>query len=253
MPLRTSSGGVLDLSLMTFAQVRSYLETRSLITIPLGSTEQHGALAPLHCDAAVALELCRRASGIAGTVCAPVLPYGFSECHRGFPGTVSLSPRTLASIVEDIVESLVPHGFRTILFLSGHGGNRAPVEEALGRLEGSLPGVRLVYEGYWNLPGAREIEERLFEGRSGYHATAAEVSMYMHLFPGFIIPPGAVHRYPPSPAGPMTSTEWLEAYPEGPAGVDAGQISPEKGAELFDFLCRSLAGVLAGMAGAADA
>jgi creatinine amidohydrolase len=243
----------LDLSLMTFAQVRAYLETRSLITIPLGSTEQHGALAPLHCDAAVALELCRRASDTAGTVCAPVLPYGSSECHRGFPGTVSLSRRTLSSVVEDIVGSLVPHGFRTILFLSGHGGNRAPVEDALGGLEGLHPGVRLEYRGYWSLPGAREIEERLFEGRSGYHATAAEVSMYMHLFPGFCLPPEAVHRYPPSPPGPMSSLEWLEAYPEGPAGVDARQISPAKGAELFDFLRGSLAGVLAGMAGGADA
>jgi creatinine amidohydrolase len=239
----------LELSLMTAAEVAEYLGTCTLALIPLGSTEQHGALAPVSCDAAVAGAICRRAAGATRVVCAPVLHYGFSECHTGFPGTASLSRETMQAVIEDIVESLALHRFRTILFLSGHGGNRSPVEAAIKALGESHPGLRMLYMGYWNLPGAQELEQRLFEGRSGFHATAAEVSMYMHLFPGFQPPPEALKQYPPSPAGPMTAQEWIEAFPDGPAGVDARQISPGKGAELFDFLCRALAGVLAELAG----
>lgn len=239
---------------MTSAQVREYLESRSLILVPLGSTEQHGLLAPLSCDSAVVREICLRAAEAAGVICAPALQYGFSECHTGFPGTVSLSRRTLASIIEDIVRSLAPHGFGAFLFLSGHGGNRSAALTAMDGLRALYPRLRLEYKGYWNLPGAAVEEARLFDGRSGFHATAAEVSIYTHLFPDFQPPPGAIRQYPPSPAegATLTADDWMKIYPDGPAGVDARQISPEKGAELLDFLCGSLAGVLSEMAGGRD-
>ncbi len=238
----------MELGASSTAGVAAYLSRRKAVAVPLGSTEQHGALAPLDCDAAVASALCREASARAGVLCAPVLPYGSSECHMSFPGTVSLSDTTLAAVIEDVAGSLVRHGFRSILLLSGHGGNRTAASEAVERLRSRHPGVDLAYMGYWDLPGAKDLEERLFEGRSGYHATASEVSMYMHLFPGFRPPDEALRQYPPSPPRRLSAPEWREAYPDGPAGVDARQVSATKGAEMFGFLCGSLAGVLEVMA-----
>lgn len=242
----------MDLSGLTSVQAGALLGGRPVVVVPLGSTEQHGELAPLSCDTAVAHAICREAARAAGVCCTPPLPFGFSECHTGFPGTVSLSANTLSLAVEDIVRSFVIHGARVIVFLSGHGGNRRPVESALERLRPGHPGVRLEYMGYWNLPGAQELELKLFDGHSGFHATAAEVSIYMHLFPEFTPAAGAVRQYPPSPSGPMTAEEWKAAYPDGPAGVDARQASPAKGAELFAFLCRSLADVLSRMEGCSN-
>lgn len=243
----------MDLSTLTTGQAGGLLAARPVVLVPLGSTEQHGELAPLSCDTAVAHAICREAARAAGVCCAPPIPFGFSECHTGFPGTLSLSARTLSLAVEDIVRSFAIHGTRAILFLSGHGGNRIPVEAALEGLRPELPWIRLEYMGYWNLPGAQELERKLFDGRSGFHATAAEVSIYMHLFPEFVPAAGAIRQYPPSPSGPLTAEEWKAAYPDGPAGVDARQASPVKGAELFGFLCRSLAGVLSCIDGGSDA
>ncbi len=239
----------MELSGSTTADVAEYLTRRSAVVVPLGSTEQHGALAPVDCDAAVVSALCREASARAGVLCAPVLPCGSSECHMSFPGTVSLSDPTLAAVLEDVAGSLIRHGFRSILLLSGHGGNRAAATEAVEGLRSRHPGIGLAYMGYWELPGAKDLEERLFEGRSGFHATASEVSMYMHLFPGFRPPDEALRQYPPSPSMRLSASGWRDAYPDGPAGVDARQVSARKGAEMFGFLCGSLAGVLEGMAG----
>ncbi len=243
----------MDLSALTTVQAGVLLDARPVVLVPLGSTEQHGELAPLSCDTAVAQAICREAARTAGVCCAPPLPFGFSECHTGFPGTVSLSARTLSLAVEDIVRSFVIHGARAIIFLSGHGGNRLPVESSLEKLRPGFPGIRLEYMGYWNLPGAQELERKLFDGRSGFHATAAEVSIYMHLFPEFTPAAGAVRQYPPSPSGPLTAEEWKAAYPDGPAGVDARQASTAKGAELFGFLCRSLTDLLSRTEGGPDA
>lgn len=232
--------------------VAEYLSRHAAIVVPLGSTEQHGALAPVDCDAAVVSALSLEASRRAGVLCAPTLPCGSSECHMSFPGTISLSDSTLGAVVEDVAGSLIRHGFRAILLLSGHGGNRTAASDAVARLRSRHPAVDLAYMGYWELPGAKELEERLFEGRSGYHATASEVSMYMHLHPGFRPPDCALRPYPPSPSRRLTAAEWRDAYPDGPAGVDARQVSVEKGAEMFGFLCGSLAGVLEGMARGSD-
>jgi creatinine amidohydrolase len=238
----------MELAGSSTAGVAAYLTRSAAVVVPLGSTEQHGALAPVDCDAAVVSALCRESSSRAGVLCTPALPYGSSECHMSFPGTVSLSDTTLAAVIEDVAGSLIRHGFRSILLLSGHGGNRAASSDAVERLRSRHPGIDLAYMGYWELPGAKDLEERLFEGRSGYHATASEVSMYMHLFPGFRPPEQAMVQYPPSPSGRLSASGWRDAFPDGPAGVDARQASSEKGAEMFAFLCTSLAGVLDGMA-----
>jgi len=65
--------------------------------------------------------------------------------------------------------------------------------------------------------------------------------MYMHLFPPFSPDPEALRRYPPSPPRHRPEpAEWKERFPDGPAGVDARQVSAEKGKAFFEFLVESL-------------
>lgn len=213
--------------------------------VPAGSTEQHGGLAPLGCDTVIAMEICRRAAGISGAVCAPPLWYGHSPSHAGFPGTVSLSAGALASVVRDVAAGLALSGFGHVIFLSGHGGNRGPALCGLSEAA-SCTGASFRYLGYWDLPGAAEEERRIFGGPTGWHASAAEVSMYMHLVPSFMPEPGAMKAYPPSPApGEVLSPcAWRRRYPDGPAGVDVSMIDPERGAEYLSFLSGALASVI---------
>jgi len=240
-------GAAMELAKMTTAEVKEYLRHRRSVVVPAGSTEQHGALAPLGCDAFMAERICAAAAEKAGSICAPVLPLGMSSNHMAFPGTISLRPGTLSSLMEDTAVSLHTSGFRSILFLSGHGGNRGPVLAAMASAMPRCPGCAMRYMGYWELPGAGEMQNCLFGDGNGYHATAAEVSMYMHLQPSFRPDPPSLHRYPPSPVpgSILDPEEWAARYPEGPAGVDASRASAEAGRALFDFLVGALAGELA--------
>lgn len=232
----------MQLAGMTTGAVGDYLSRRSLVVIPAGSTEQHGALAPIGCDAAVASAICAAATGRTGAICSPCMEFGMSENHLAFAGTMSLRPATLSSVISDIISSLAGQGFRSFLFVSGHGGNRGPVLAGLASSAAAHPGCRMRYMGYWDLAGAEETQRSLFGPDNGYHATAAEVSMYMYLFPPFEPDPAALHRYPPSPApgSVLSADEWKARYPDGPAGVDARNASAEKGKAFFDFLVDSL-------------
>ena len=100
---------------------------RTVLVLPLGSVEQHGRHMPLGTDTmlahAVALAAAEKVPGVA------VLPwYGFSAHHMRFPGSITLRAETLIALCEDIVGSVVAHGFRRILIVNGHGGNAAVID-----------------------------------------------------------------------------------------------------------------------------
>jgi creatinine amidohydrolase len=193
------------------------------------------------------MEICARAAAISGAFCAPPLWYGHSPSHADFPGTVSLAAGTLASLVRDVAAGLAGSGFGRVILLSGHGGNRGPVLCGLSEAASCSPGASFRYFGYWDLPGAAEEERRIFGGPTGWHASAAEVSMYMHMVPSFRPEAGAMKAYPPSPAAGevLSPSAWRSRYPDGPAGVDVSMIDPERGGEYLSFLSGALASVIA--------
>jgi creatinine amidohydrolase len=53
----------------------------------------------------------------------PALAFGCSHEHAGFPGTVSISARTLSAVVNDVVDSLASQGIRGLIIVNAHGGN----------------------------------------------------------------------------------------------------------------------------------
>jgi len=122
------------MSEMTWPEVAEYLEENDILLWPVGSTEQHGRHGGLGCDSIVALDLARLVAPRVNALVAPVLQYGVSEAHMHFPGTLSVSRATFAAAVDEILASMLKHGFRKIIILSGHGGNNAVLGEAAGRV-----------------------------------------------------------------------------------------------------------------------
>jgi len=235
----------MELFEMTVEDVQSYLRDRATVVIPAGSTEQHGAMAPMGCDTLVAEEICRRACRVSGTLMTPALPYGMSESHMGFSGTVSLAPMTLAAVVRDIVSSLAGAGFARVIILNAHGGNRGPALTGMYEAVREHGMLEARFLCYWELPGAMEMEEELFPGGSGYHATAAEVSMLMHLRPDFqpVAPKSPVMDMP-GRGEVVGAAGWKSRFPEGPCGVDPTQVSADKGRRLLEHLSGALAELL---------
>src|SRR3954454_13005620 len=87
----------------------------SLAVIPLGATEQHGPHLPTGTDYFTVESLAREAATIASEhapiIVTPALPFGSSDHHFVFGGTLSLSTETYYRVLRELVESLVTDGF----------------------------------------------------------------------------------------------------------------------------------------------
>ena len=105
----------------------------SLLVVPLGSTEQHGRHLPLATDAEVATALADRlATRRADVLVAPVLAYGASGEHAGFPGTLSIGLAALELVILELVRSA--DAFAAVVLVDGHGGNAHAVGAAVEQL-----------------------------------------------------------------------------------------------------------------------
>ncbi|MFE2884187.1 mycofactocin biosynthesis peptidyl-dipeptidase MftE [Streptomyces sp. NPDC059272] len=103
----------------------------ALVLLPIGSTEQHGPHLPLDTDSVIAHAVAHRAAtALPPALVAPVLPYGASGEHAGFPGTVSIGHEALRTVLVEAVRSLSPWAGRIVL-VNGHGGNTATLGSAL--------------------------------------------------------------------------------------------------------------------------
>jgi creatinine amidohydrolase len=114
-----------------------------LAVLPVGSTEQHGPHAPLSTDSLSAAAVAEAGADAYDdeVVVAPALPYGISEEHRHFSGTLWLSPDTFRDAVRDVIGSLAHHGWDRVVIVNGHGGNA----DALREVAASVSREGIVY------------------------------------------------------------------------------------------------------------
>jgi creatinine amidohydrolase len=54
----------------------------------------------------------------------PAIPYGVSYHHSEFKGTISVTNRSLSSLIYDIGMSLAHNGIKKLVILNGHGDNK---------------------------------------------------------------------------------------------------------------------------------
>jgi len=120
---------------LSWFDVQEYLKGDDLIILPIGSVEQHGPHLPLATDSINVLYLATQAATASGVLVAPTIKTGVSFNHFDFPGTLSVQPETLTSLIVDVVKSLIHHGFKKIILLNGHGGNNSAIETAAIKLK----------------------------------------------------------------------------------------------------------------------
>lgn len=116
-----------ELQYMTWKEVDEAFKNDPVVFIPMGSMEVHGPHS-ITGDYIAAYEIAEKAAEKSDSYCIPVIPFGYSEYFRCFPGTISISPKTLYGLVSDICTSLMEHGVTKIIFVNGHAGNSSIID-----------------------------------------------------------------------------------------------------------------------------
>lgn len=173
---------------------------RALVILPVGVVEEHGAHLPLGLDS-FAAEVYAEATAPHleekgyEVVIAPTISYGVARAAIDFPGTLSLEPETLRSLVVDIGRSLARHGLSRLVILNGHRdlSHMRALDEAREALIEEKT-ARVICVGFTSDPeltaacyrdGVPELSRSVRPDREG-HGGEWETSLALHAFPEMV-------------------------------------------------------------------
>ena len=238
---------------LTVPEIAALDRERTMLVLPVGSVEQHGRHMPVGTDTLLAQSVALGAAEkLLGRVA--VLPppwYGFSAHHMQFAGTVTLQASTMIALVEDIVGSVVDHGFRRVLILNGHGGNGGVIDVLASTLGHRFHGkARIASTTYFQL--GREAIAALRESEPGGmgHACEFETAMMLAVRPDLVAMERAVATHP-DPGSRYLTTDLIGAsairtyhdfsdLAETGALGDPTLATPEKGARFHAAMVEAL-------------
>ena len=193
----------------TWSEVAALDKQNGVVILPIGAVEQHGHHLPLLTDTLIVnrmLDAALAALPDETPVWAlPTIPYGKSNEHTGFPGTVSLSAQTLMAVLHDIARSLATAGFRRLAFLNGHGGNSALLEMMAREIRAATGLLCFCLQPALFMQPPFPISAQ--EQRLGFHGGELETSLLLTIAPELVQMERAVRHYPAYPvAAPSPET-----------------------------------------------
>jgi creatinine amidohydrolase len=159
-----------------------------VVLLPLGAIEQHGPHLSVSTDTDIVTRIAQEAEKALAEylLLCPTLPFGSSDHHISFGGTISIGAELYTRVITDLVTALLKSGFRKIVLLNGHGGNITPVKQALAVLSRNFDydcQPNIVLATYWELAGAVFAGAPPMESPALSHACEYETSLMLHLFP----------------------------------------------------------------------
>lgn len=175
---------------MTWEEAQSLDPARSVAILPIGAIEAHGPHLPLSTDVIIA-EAMARAGGerLAALgyqpLLLPSLAYTAAPFAAAFPGTLSLSPATVTTMLVDLARALTDRGMAALAIANAHldpahlGSIVAAV--AAARDAGSLP---IVAPDLTRKPWAPRLGEEFRTGAC--HAGRYEGSIVMAARPELV-------------------------------------------------------------------
>jgi len=232
---------------LTWPEAEKRLEEVDVALLPVGSIEQHGPHLPLDSDAFdaeyLAHKVAERCSDPKPLVL-PLIAYGVSYHHEGFPGTISISPDTLSQLVYEIGMSSARQGITKLVIINGHGGNSPALNFAAQMINRDAHIFTCVDTGETSDPDV----DALAETPNDVHAGEIETSTTLAVRPEQVRMEKACTFIPQFSSHYLnfTSKRRVNWYahtarisPEGVLG-DPSKASRDKGKKIWHLMIRNL-------------
>ena len=201
--------------------------------LPVGSFEQHGPHLPLITDTVIA---CVIAGALAQSydlhLLAPIA-FSCSHEHAAFPGTVSISPTTLAAVVTDVLSEVARAGIDYLVIVNAHGGNY--VLSNVVQQANMTRRRALLFPGSADWNAARVAAGCINNAHDDMHAGEAETSILLHVAPDLVGEGWAENDWQ-APTRPYLNLLGVQGY--SPTGVigSPSLATREKGRLLLGAL-----------------
>jgi creatinine amidohydrolase len=157
---------------------------RRTVIAAAGSTELHGPHLPLQTDTLLGTFLVEAiVERIPGSFQGPTIPFGVSDHHMPFSGTITLDKACFKEVVRQYGASLAAHGFENIVIVPSHGGNFGPLKELDEETGGRIDGARFIlYHDlmtFMDPMNAVAAQDGITPQVAGAHAGEAETSLVL--------------------------------------------------------------------------
>lgn len=173
---------------LTASEFKEALEKSNRTCIlPLGVIEKHGTHLPLGTDMYTARRVAEEIVKVVPVVVFPYYFFGQIAEARHCPGTIAIRPDLLYSLLEEVCSEISRNGFKKIILLDAHGGNRDFLHYFIfstlyGKRDYAVYSIRL-------LPtpeGLDELRQMMGVKDLGSHAGNDETSRIMAIRPDLV-------------------------------------------------------------------
>lgn len=219
-------------------QVEALLQREAPLFIPVGTLEPHGRHLPVgtdtYCAEKVAEKLCERFDA----VIAPSMEYGLTNVFAQTSPSSFFTVELYQTFMEQIVRTFYKQGFKTIIMINGHGGNREALKPLMRKIVRESP-IALAIINWWVF--SEEFVKPVYNTKPGGHAAVEETAAMLYAKPELVIetnynsktddvvPNEAIWLYPPT--GEVLLTEKNQGQPD---------FSKEKAHEFMEKVIASL-------------
>lgn len=218
----------------------------ALVVWPIGATEQHGPHLATGTDILVAEHLVNlaveRCAAADRLVIAPPMPFGASDHHHRFGGTLSLSVLVAVQAFRDVLRSMHTAGATRVVLVNGHGGNSAPAAAAAADVAAQSE-LRIGILDYWTLLSTGPDDPPI-PGHAGAFETAVVSAMDPQLVRDAPSRTGVLSTYPPG-LQIHAAEQWreMDGFGDDPSAADTGR-GGRWIEELADGLARTFTDLL---------